>query len=188
MPSVAYIGGLFHREHSRFLERCNSMMTNVNELEPLDEVVKLDREDRFSSKVIQEISRTRRHGGKLSIILLKVEHLEELAELYGEKIKNLVLERVAYALKGSKRREDSIGYISEGEFAFLLPATDKDGVEIVRKRIKQNLSYVDFVDAEKGFKRIKIHKKIGVATYPDDGEDYATLIWKARKEYEYDIK
>ncbi|GEM_PF-1551283 len=186
-PLIAYIGGLIHEEWKKLLTQLVALVSEGESFNTLDRTVGLTKAESFALRVNQEISRVKRHGGTFSILLIKVEHLKELSDIYGERIRDTVLGKVTEALKKLKREEDSLYYISEGEFALLLPDTNKEGANLMLKRIKQDLNYVD-ISGEKDFMRIKINIRIGASTYPDDGEDYIPLIWAARKEYEYDIK
>ncbi len=188
IPWFAYLGGLLHKEYNQVYQRYANIISNIDELVALDEVVGLETSKRFAFRVTEEISRVKRYGGRFSILLIKIAYLQELADVYGETIKNMVLKKVAEILKDNKRYEDFLAYVSEGEYGYLLPNTPKEGAERMRSRIKQKLSYVDIVPREGDFKRIKLTLKSGVATYPEDGEDYMALMWTARKEYEYDLK
>ncbi|KUK13778.1 MAG: hypothetical protein PWQ16_1315 [bacterium] len=188
IPCFAYLGGLLHREYMRIYKSYANIVTNIDELVALDEVVGLENSKRFAFRVTEEISRAKRYGGKFSVLLLKIAYLQELADVHGETVKNLVLKKVAEVLKDNKRYEDFLAYLSEGEYGFLLPNTPKEGAENMRNRIKQKLLYVDVVPKEGDFRRIKLTVKTGIATYPDDGEDYTALLWVARRGFEYDLK
>ena len=188
IPWFAYLGGLLHREYNKVYQRYANIVSNIDELVALDETVGLETAKRFAFRVTEEISRVKRYGGKFSILLIKIAYLQELTDVYGETVKNMVLKKVAEILKNSKRYEDFLAYVSEGEYGYLLPHTPREGAESLRSRIKQKLSYVDIVPREGDFKRIKLTLKSGIASYPDDGEDYMALMWTARKEFEYDLK
>lgn len=187
LPTTAYIGGLLKREQSKLIERYTRLAENFEQLVTVDEIVGLEKSERFASRASEEISRVKRYGGTFSILLVKVDLLKELFVIYGDSVKNLALRKIADVMMKNKREEDFLAYLGEGEYALLLPNTGKDGAETLKKRVKQNLKALDISLKEGVSKRIKINVKIGTASYPDDGEDYFILIAEARKGYEYDL-
>lgn len=187
LPTTAYIGGLLKREQSKLIEKYSRLAENFERLVAIDVVVGLEKAEKFASRVQEEIFRVKRYGGTFSILLVRIDLLKELSLVYGESTKELVLRKIADVIIRSKRGEDFLAYLAEGEYALLLPSTGKEGAESLRKRLKQNLKILDISLKEGVFKRVRLNVKIGIASYPRDGEEYPILIAEAKREYEYDF-
>ncbi len=185
MPISGYIGGLLGKTVDTLIQKAVSYDELIREKITYDKLTDLPTAKMFAYRVSEEISRARRYKNIFSILLIKIDYLDELKDVYGENTQKIVIKTVAEVLKGNKRTEDFLARITNDEFAFLLPNTDKSGAIVLRNRMKGKLSYVDVnTSDEKDFKRIKLTIRSGISSYPEDGEDYFPLISAARREYE----
>ncbi len=87
----------------------------------------------------------------LSVIMADMDWLKLANDSYGHMIGDLLLKKAANAIKKSCRKGDVVSRWGGDEFAVLLPNTDEDSADVVRRRIKEACSgvWINSVDADK---------------------------------------
>lgn len=83
-----------------------------------------------------EIGRSKRYGNHLTLLLLDIDLFKSINDTYGHLTGDVVIRRVAQALKGRVRDCDQVCRYGGEEFAILLPQTDLPGAFIVADRIR----------------------------------------------------
>ncbi|HEY5936707.1 MAG TPA: diguanylate cyclase [Kofleriaceae bacterium] len=129
-------------------------------------------QERFEDLVL----RAERHGGKVALLLCDVDHFKKVNDNHGHPIGDEVLRRVARVLQEVPRKIDIPARYGGEEFAVLLDNVDVIQAKSVAERIRIEISKV-VVETEKG--PLSVTESIGVAVFPDDGRDRATLIERA---------
>lgn len=87
-----------------------------------------------------ELSRFNRYGGKLSLIMFDIDFFKKFNDIYGHKIGDLVLQKIADISRTVLRDIDIIGRIGGEEFAILLPQTDIKEASQVAERLRVEIS------------------------------------------------
>jgi diguanylate cyclase (GGDEF)-like protein len=77
----------------------------------------------FIEQAENELARTLRYNGKLSVLMLDIDHFKKVNDTYGHKVGDLVLKQLAEVCRSSLRDVDLVGRIGGEEFAVLLPET-----------------------------------------------------------------
>lgn len=83
-----------------------------------------------------EISRCRRHGNMLSVLLLDIDHFRRINERHGHAAGNAWLRHLVTVTRGVLRQEDRIGRLAGDEFCVILPQTDPHGAALLAERIR----------------------------------------------------
>lgn len=83
-----------------------------------------------------ELSRVLRYGGKLSILMLDIDHFKQVNDTHGHKVGDLVLKKLSEICRSTLRDVDIIGRIGGEEFAVLLPETDGTQAEEAAERLR----------------------------------------------------
>ncbi|NVB82318.1 MAG: diguanylate cyclase [Kofleriaceae bacterium] len=130
----------------------------------------------FQARFEDLLQRAQRHGHKVALLLCDVDHFKKVNDNYGHPIGDEVLRRVAKVLQEVPRKIDIPARYGGEEFAVLLDNIDVTQAKAVAERIRIEISKV-VVDTEKG--PLSVTESIGVAAFPDDGRDRATLIERA---------
>lgn len=130
----------------------------------------------FQQRFLDLLERAQRHNGKVALLLCDVDHFKKVNDNYGHPIGDEVLRRVARVLQEVPRKIDIPARYGGEEFAVLLDNVDVAQAKAVAERIRIEISKV-VVDTEKG--PLSVTESIGVAAFPDDGRDRATLIERA---------
>ena len=83
-----------------------------------------------------EISRCRRHGNMLSVLMLDIDHFRRINERHGHASGNAWLRHLVTVTRGVLRQEDRIGRLAGDEFCVILPQTDPHGAALLAERIR----------------------------------------------------
>jgi diguanylate cyclase (GGDEF)-like protein len=121
-----------------------------------------------------EFSRARRYQYPLSCILLQIDRLENLRDLYGYHMKDMVLDHVVSIVRRNSRTCDFLGKTGE-RLMMMLPHTDGDGVRSLARRIQEKLSHLRFEIDGRG---INVTASIGGATYDDHSSIFFDTVVK----------
>jgi diguanylate cyclase (GGDEF)-like protein len=125
-----------------------------------------------------EVNRSQRGSHVFSVIFVDVDHFKHYNDTHGHPQGDRLLREIAKILRTFFRNTDVVARYGGEEFMILLPETHKSrafkSAEELRRRIENN----PFPGREKQPSG-KITVSIGVASYPEDGEDAATLTKKA---------
>jgi len=130
----------------------------------------------FQTKFAEMLDRAARHNHKVALLLCDVDHFKKVNDGYGHPIGDEVLRRVARVLQEVPRKIDVPARYGGEEFAVLLDNVDVAQAKAVAERIRIEISKV-VVETEKG--PLSVTESVGVAAFPEDGRDRATLIERA---------
>jgi len=130
----------------------------------------------FQQRFEDLLERASRHNYKVALLLCDVDHFKKVNDNYGHPIGDEVLRRVARVLQEVPRKIDVPARYGGEEFAVLLDNVDVTQAKAVAERIRIEISKI-VVDTEKG--PLSVTESVGVAAFPEDGRDRATLIERA---------
>ncbi|MGE5187386.1 MAG: diguanylate cyclase [Acidobacteriota bacterium] len=130
----------------------------------------------FQMRFEDLLQRAQRHNHKVALLLCDVDHFKKVNDTYGHPIGDEVLRRVAKVLQEVPRKIDVPARYGGEEFVVLLDNVGVAQAKAVAERIRIEISKV-VVETEKG--ALSVTESIGVAAFPDDGNDRATLIERA---------
>jgi len=115
----------------------------------------------------EEMERSRRTGGPLSMLLMDLDHFKRVNDNYGHAVGDAVLRIFADRVRAAVRRIDIFVRRGGEEFTLVMPATTRSNAQATAERIRTNLS-AHPLDAA-GEDLIAQTVSIGVATW--DGEE-----------------
>jgi diguanylate cyclase (GGDEF)-like protein len=124
-----------------------------------------------------ELERALRYGGKLSILMLDIDHFKQVNDTYGHKVGDLVLTKLAEVSLATLRDVDTIGRVGGEEFAILLPeTTDLQAVDAA-ERLRNALSAARVI--LEGGLPLHFTVSVGVTTLNDKETNIDTLLNQA---------
>ncbi|MFN2381341.1 MAG: EAL domain-containing protein [Guyparkeria sp.] len=127
----------------------------------------------FHDRLDLAIAHGHRSGGRLAVLFIDLDHFKKINDTLGHAVGDQLLEVVAGKLTDSLREDDSVARTGGDEFLALLPAIeDFEPVADVAQRIIESLSQPVVLEG----RELVIGCSVGVAFYPDDGEDSETLL------------
>ena len=118
----------------------------------------------FDDCLDKEISRTRRSGFPISLILADIDRFKAFNDHYGHPAGDECLRRVAAVLSRSvKRPADVVARYGGEEFCVILPETDEDGAYLLGEELRKAVRALNLEHdwSEKGVVTISL----GIATY-----------------------
>ena len=148
----------------------------VHEMIRYDDLTGLLAKSSFYKELAREISRSRRRGNQLSVLMMDLDHFKLVNDTHGHLVGSAVLAQIGVLIRDTFRGEDMSGRYGGEEFITFFPETSKAdavrGAERFRKRVAEYVFRYREV-------RLHISISIGVATMPEDGNGLEALIQKA---------
>jgi diguanylate cyclase (GGDEF)-like protein len=116
----------------------------------------------------REMSRARRAGQPLSVIMLDVDHFRAVNEQHGHRAGDHALQKIGEILRASLRKEDMLVRFGGEEFLVWLPDVPGPGAVVVAGRMRKSLAAEEIeVDGHK----IALTVSAGVAARLDEGPE-----------------
>lgn len=114
---------------------------------------------------------------KQAVVILNVNEFQEINSALGTEAGETILKEFASRLRKSLDNSNLITRFINDEFAIILPnITELSQIRDVTNKIIKNVEDVFII----GFNDFDITTNIGVALYPDDGDDCDNLVRKAK--------
>lgn len=124
------------------------------------------------SRAEYEIARHTRARRRFALVMLDLDGFKLLNDRFGHAAGDELLRDVAAALTRATRAQDTVARIGGDEFCVLAPETDGPGTRPLAARISQTVA-----DATAGI--VALRASVGIAVFPDDGVNAATLLHAA---------
>ncbi|MDD5334763.1 MAG: diguanylate cyclase [Rhodoferax sp.] len=107
----------------------------LKQLAQTDFLTNLANRRHFMALAEQDLSRTLRYGGPLSVLMLDIDHFKNINDTYGHKVGDLVLQTFGGLVRHTLRGVDAVGRVGGEEFAVVLPQTDGEHALEVAERL-----------------------------------------------------
>ena len=125
-----------------------------------DDLTSLYNRRAFLAVAGQQLRIARRKAQGLLLFFADVDHLKEINDTYGHREGDLVLMRVADALKQTFRNSDVIARLGGDEFAVLVLEAFRENREVILRRLEKNLKRSNADES-----RYKIALSVGMARF-----------------------
>lgn len=133
----------------------------------------------FEEVLEREISRARRNGEQVTLVMLDIDHFKKLNDTHGHQTGDDVLRAAAQGLANSCRDFDIAARYGGEEFAVILPACSPRESLVAGDRLRGAIANADLP--------VPVTSSAGVATFPAHASDAQSLI-KAADEALYESK
>jgi len=152
-------------------KRTISSLRKVEHMASTDELTGLLNRRGLMRRLEEEFARVQRHGDRLAVMMVDIDDLKVVNDMYGHLAGDRILRAVAESLRVQLRRQDDvIGRFGGDEFLGLIRGADRSAAE---KR-------VEAIREEFGRRAAGLSTpagiSIGVAAYPEDGRNLDDLI------------
>jgi len=87
-----------------------------------------------------EVSRVRRYGGTLSLLMIDIDHFKRVNDTWGHAAGDTVLRNIAQLIRLALRDVDIAGRYGGEEFVVLLPETEIDGALQIAERLRLSVA------------------------------------------------
>jgi diguanylate cyclase (GGDEF)-like protein/PAS domain S-box-containing protein len=130
----------------------------------------------FNDRIVMEMARARRGHHIVAVLLLDLDNFKEVNDTLGHSIGDVVLKKVGGRLQSIFRESDTVARMGGDEFMVILPELEeKHDVKVTLQRILDTISEPLTISDH----TIHLGTSIGVAFFPEDGEDVDTIIKNA---------
>lgn len=124
------------------------------------------------------IALARRRGTPMAVLFVDIDHFKTINDVHGHAVGDAVLQWTAQRMEAVVRESDTVSRHGGDEFVVLL--AELASASDVR-RIAGQLVAALSAPCRAGAVELQVTASIGVATYPQDGQDAETLISRADK-------
>jgi diguanylate cyclase (GGDEF)-like protein/PAS domain S-box-containing protein len=161
--------------HADITERKN-MEERMRHMAHYDPLTELPNRALLTDRLHQAVVMARRDKAYMAVMFLDLDRFKPVNDNLGHDIGDLLLKQVAQRLLLSVRASDTVARIGGDEFVVLLPSIEHERdaaivAEKILKALKQPFDVAEHV--------ISISGSIGIAVYPEQGEDEKLLLINA---------
>ena len=157
------------RERTNALQELNAQITHQAMHDPL---TGLPNRVLVIERLNQAIDYAHRNKTCLAVFILDLNNFKDINDTLGHPEGDLILQQVATRIPSALRASDTVGRLGGDEFAVVLPDIDeKHAVDVGEKIIHAMQPAFNLSD-----QTVSINASIGIALYPEHGEDQSTLI------------
>jgi diguanylate cyclase (GGDEF)-like protein len=124
-------------------------------------------------RIEQAIMGAERRGTKVAVLFLDLDHFKEVNDTLSHATGDALLKYVATSLQEVVRASDTVSRQGGDEFTIVLP--DIDDIDIV-VRVAEAVMQISSTSARLNAYDLPLSLSVGVALYPDDAKDFASLL------------
>ena len=141
-----------------------------------DAVTGLPNRTLLRDRVLVALPSARRHGEKVALLFLDLDHFKTINDSLGHSLGDLLLKEVAERLKRWTREQDTVARLGGDEFVVLVTAiNDAADAVVVAERIVNSMA-AEFVIQDHF---LNVTCSLGISIFPDNGEEVEALFKNA---------
>jgi len=130
----------------------------------------------LTDRLAQAITLAKRHGKKVALIYLDLDHFKHINDSLGHEVGDKLLKSVAKRMRTHVRLSDTVSRHGGDEFVVLLPQIDDlQGAVLTAEKLIEAMAEPHLI----GNHRLHITLSIGISLYPDVGKDAEEVIRNA---------
>jgi diguanylate cyclase (GGDEF)-like protein len=124
-------------------------------------------------RISRSIALARRKGTRIAVLFADIDHFKEVNDTFGHAAGDQALQLVAQRLEAAVRESDTVGRHGGDEFLVLLnEISNASDATVIAAKMRDSIADSASVDGH----AVTLSLSIGVAVYPEDGEDADSLI------------
>lgn len=133
---------------------------------------------RLKDRTQYEITRARRTGRKIALAFVDLDQFKPINDTHGHAVGDSVLQEVAARLSARLRDNDTLARVGGDEFVALLPdIAHREAAQALGLRLSESFLVPFGPCGAHG----RLGASIGISLYPEDGQDFDTLMAHADK-------
>ncbi|VAW98772.1 hypothetical protein MNBD_GAMMA23-1626 [hydrothermal vent metagenome] len=162
--------------HALFQER-DELKNIIEEMKAIDPVTGMPNYRAILGALEPQVSRSRRYGNILSVMIIQLTNLNELQKKMGEDQTNELIIACSHMLNDQVRWADMIGHINAHEFLLILPETAEQDTHKLKDILSERFENIQVADMAN--KELSLNTDFGIAQW-DKGMDVPLFIQTAR--------
>jgi diguanylate cyclase (GGDEF)-like protein len=141
-----------------------------------DPLTELPNRALFRERAQQAVRAARRSGARVALMVLDLDRFRVINDTLGHEAGDALLAKVGSRLQTALRETDTVARLGADEFAVLLPeVADHAAASLAADRLLKTLEFPFPI----GGVSVEIEASVGVALFPDHGDDVDELIQRA---------
>ena len=153
------------------LEMANHMQVQATH----DELTGLPNRYLYTDRMHQAVSMAQRSNKSFAVLLLDLDRFKEINDTLGHGVGDKVLKIISDRMSDGMRDSDTIARVGGDEFSIILVDVNQDTAKIIAHKITKLIEPVINVNSHS----LVVSASIGVAIYPQDGENPELLLQHA---------
>ena len=168
------LGQLLHHTN-QLIERLTNSQVELRRLATRDPLTGMANRMLVKEQLVNMLAQAARTSRMVGVIFLDLDRFKTVNDSLGHDIGDSLLKAVANTLLQVIRQQDAVGRLGGDEFLFLVSANDLSDVVVLAERIIEALAKPYAIE---GYE-IRTNASLGIAMYPENGEDADTLMRSA---------
>lgn len=145
----------------------------LEKLAHFDSLTSLPNRSLFFERLQHALNQSARNGSRMALLFLDVDRFKSINDTYGHDTGDQLLVQVSKQLKTCIRRSDTLSRLGGDEFTVILTNVNQPGlIERSARRLLASLAEPIYTDSN----IFHISGSLGIAIYPEDGQDCHTLL------------
>ncbi len=138
----------------------------------IDPLTQLPRREFFEQQISHWIHQYTPENKQLAVLFVDVDHFKQLNDTWGHQFGDTLLKAVAERLRNNLRPQDLLSRWGGDEFVIVLPELlSRETVQSIAERLQRCLQKPFTLEHP-----VQISISIGISMFPEDGQDYETLL------------
>lgn len=130
----------------------------------------------FEEELARSLERVKRHFQSVTLLFVDLDNFKEINDSLGHQAGDAVLRSIATRLTATSRKGDIVARLGGDEFAIVMD--DDEKTEDVAQFVPRLLEEIARPLQNQG-RDVNVTASVGIAVYPVDGDDAATLVKNA---------
>ena len=118
------------------------------------------------------LGQAQRSGESVALMFLDLDRFKNINDTLGHRVGDALLIEVGKRLSALVRAQDTVSRSGGDEFILILPETDADGAAHLAEKLIEAATLPYRVEQYE----LNVSASIGIAVYPDDGEEFDALL------------
>jgi len=143
-----------------------------------DRLTGLPNRNLFFDRLQHGLDKAARRGEHLAVLFVDLDNFKQINDSFGHQMGDLLLSQVADQLRACTRKQDTVSRLGGDEFTVIVEDIRVSSEEIVAATAERIIKAIA-APFDLGGREALLSASVGIAFYPKDGEDMATLLRSA---------
>jgi diguanylate cyclase (GGDEF)-like protein len=135
----------------------------------------------MEQRLVEEISKARRYGFQLSVLLFDIDHFKQVNDEHGHQAGDQVLIEISALVNEQLRDSDILSRYGGEEFLIITPNTGPTEAALLAERLRARIEARGFLQGHEGIQQpeLQVTVSIGLASFGDNSDNEEILIGNA---------
>jgi diguanylate cyclase (GGDEF)-like protein/PAS domain S-box-containing protein len=147
----------------------------IHWLSHFDALTGLPNRTLLAERCSSSLSAALRDAKPVAVVMLGIDRFKQVNDTLGHAIGDHVLKQIAQRMTEALRDQDTLARVGGDEFALVLPGMSSDSAATLTGQLMRLVRQAYTVDQME----LSIKVSMGIAMYPDDGQDFQSLFERA---------